>query len=67
MTAQLYLTQAEAADVLRLSQRTLERHRIAGTGPRFIKAGARVLYREADLHEWTEGRTFLSTAEADAA
>ena len=46
---QRLLTQAEAAEILRLSQRTLERFRVSGLGPRFIKAGHSVRYREADL------------------
>ncbi len=60
-----FLTQTEAAELLRLSARTLERHRVAGTGPRFVKAGRRVLYRLSDIHAWTAERTFSSTSEAD--
>ncbi len=63
----LYLTQQEAAAYLRLSPRTLERHRVEGTGSRFVKLGRRVLYRRSDLDAWAERRTFASTAEADAA
>ncbi len=63
----VYLTQAEAARYLRLSPRTMERHRVAGTGPRFVKAGRRVLYRRDELDAWAERRTFTSTAEADEA
>ena len=62
-----YLTQEEAAAYIRLSPRTLERHRVAGTGPRFIKAGRRVLYRRDALDDWTTERTFTSTAAAQAA
>ena len=62
-----FLTQAEAADLLRISPRTLERHRVAGTGPRFVKAGRRVLYRRSDLEEWAASNTFSSTSEADLA
>jgi hypothetical protein len=62
-----YLTTAEAAAFVRLSPRTLERLRVQGTGPRFIKAGkgkrARVLYKAADLQEWLEETTFRSTSE----
>lgn len=62
-----YLTTAEAADVVRLSPRTLERLRVQGTGPRYIKAGpgkrAKVLYRVADLQEWLEATTYHSTSE----
>ncbi len=67
MDTPLYLTQTEAAELLRISPRTLERHRVTGTGPRFIKAGRRVLYRLADLEAWTASNTFASTAEADNA
>lgn len=63
----LYLTAQDAADVLRLSVRTLERMRVEGTGPRYHKAGggkrARVLYNRADLDDWLQGLSFNSTAE----
>ena len=62
-----FLTQEEAAKVLRLSERTLERHRWSGTGPRFVKMGRRIFYRPADIEDYTAERTFSSTAEADAA
>lgn len=62
-----YLNSQEAADILRISIRTLERMRVEGTGPRYLKAGAgtrsRVLYRLADLDEWLQGRSFHSTSE----
>ena len=38
--------------------------RLTGTGPRFTKAGKRVLYRIDELDTWTASRTFTSTAEA---
>lgn len=60
------LTALEAAGYLRLAPRTLERHRVAGTGPRFVKAGKRVLYHLNHLDEWIEARSFASTSEAGA-
>lgn len=66
MHPQQYLTQKEAAYVLRLSERTLERHRLTGTGPKFVKAGRRVLYRVSDVEAWLNSRTFASTSEAAA-
>ena len=51
---------------MRLSPRTLERKRLDGTGPRFVKAGRRVLYRSADIEAWAEAHTFGSTSEFDA-
>lgn len=65
MNTPLFLTQAEAADLLRISPRTLERHRVAGSGPRFVKAGRRVLYRHEDLMAWATSNTFSSTSEAE--
>ena len=60
-----FLTQKDAARVLRLSQRTLERYQITGMGPRFVKTGRRVLYRPSDIESWAAERTFGSTAEAE--
>ena len=60
------LTTIEAAKFLRLSPRTLERLRVQGDGPRFMKAGrglrARVLYTPSDLHDWVSHK-FGSTSE----
>ena len=67
VTQEPYLTSDEAAAVLRLSPRTLERMRVMGNGPRFLKAGrgkrSRVLYKHADLISWLEDSSFSSTSE----
>jgi predicted DNA-binding transcriptional regulator AlpA len=60
------LDQRRAAKVLGLSVRTLERHRVAGTGPRFVRLGRLVRYREVDLADWVNGRLRFSTSEAGA-
>ena|SRR2546421_12290157 len=60
------LTQPETAEETRLSERTLERHRLAGTGPKFVRLGRRVLYRLADVEEWIAENICRSTSEADA-
>ncbi len=62
-----YLTTKETAKYVRCSPRTLEAYRLDGTGPKFVKAGRKVLYRISDLEAWMASRTFLSTSEADAA
>jgi excisionase family DNA binding protein len=64
--AKIYLTQKEVAAYLRLSERTLERHRVAGTGPAFVKLGRRVVYRRSDVERWAEACTHNSTSEMDA-
>src|SRR5690606_29012770 len=61
------LTSPEAAEYLRLSNRTLEGKRVDGTGPRYGKLGvgkrAKVVYRVADLDEWLANHQYTSTAE----
>lgn len=62
---QTLLTQREAALALRLSERTLERSRVTGCGPMFVKLGRRVLYRQSDLNEWIGSRVRKSTSEPE--
>jgi predicted DNA-binding transcriptional regulator AlpA len=57
------LSQKEAAKLLRLSVRTLERHRVAGTGPRWARLGRLVRYREVDLADWVNAGLRLSTSD----
>ena len=59
-----YLNTEEAAELLKLSPRTLEKQRVTGEGPRFRKFGSRVLYAAADLQSWADARTFSNTSEA---
>jgi predicted DNA-binding transcriptional regulator AlpA len=61
-----YLTQSEAAQFTRLSPRTLERMRLTGNGPRYTKAGRRVIYARRAIEEWLENRTYKSTSDATA-
>ena len=58
-----FLTNAEAAEFLRLSPRTLEKQRIIGGGPRFHKFGRRVLYSIRDLESWANARRFGMTCD----
>ena len=57
------LTTKEAAAYLRLSHRTLERYRVTGEGPTFVKARRRVFYRQADLDQWLENSRRRSTSD----
>jgi hypothetical protein len=58
-----FLTTQEAAELLRLSPRTLEKQRVLGGGPRFRKFGARVVYATADLRAWADGNTYGMTSD----
>jgi predicted DNA-binding transcriptional regulator AlpA len=60
---QRYLRTPEAARFVGLSIRTLEKHRIYGTGPRFSKLGGRVVYRVEDLQEWVDAAAKASTSD----
>jgi excisionase family DNA binding protein len=62
-----YLTQDEAAALLRVSERSLERWRVEGQGPLFRRFGRRIVYGRSDLQAWAEARVFQSTAAADRA
>ena len=57
------LTTAEASEYLRLSARTLESWRLHGGGPRYVKLGARVLYRQGDLEAWVSDQARTSTSD----
>jgi predicted site-specific integrase-resolvase len=58
------LNQRAAADTLGLSERTLERYRVSGEGPPFVKAGKRIMYRPEDIAAWVSARVVASTSEA---
>ncbi len=62
-----YLTNNEAAELLRLSPRTLEKRRMSGGGPPFRKFGRRVLYAVDDLEQWCNARCFDMTSDPDYA
>ncbi len=66
MTDIVFLTQPETAKLLRLSERTLERMRVEGSGPRFCKFGRRVVYPRAGTLEWAEARSRSSTSDEGA-
>jgi DNA-binding transcriptional MerR regulator len=48
-----FLTEPEAAEIIRVSPRTLRRWRMPGTGPPVAGyAGRRALYRRSELLAW---------------
>jgi hypothetical protein len=59
----VFLTAREAAALLRLSEITLSRWRIEGSGPPFLKFGRRVLYDHMELLAWAKLQTRGSTSE----
>lgn len=58
-----YLRTHEAGRFLGLSGRTLEKHRLYGTGPAYRKVGGRVIYSVEDLQAWAEQGRQYSTSD----
>lgn len=56
-------TTKDAAKVLGCSARTLEKWRVSGFGPKYLKVGSRVYYFEDHLTEWEESRLRKSTSD----
>ncbi len=59
-----HLNSKQFAEMVMQSERTVERWRQDGTGPKFIKAGRRVLYSRKAIDEWLEFHEYESAAEA---
>lgn len=49
-------TNSEAAKICRVSESTLVCWRCAGKGPRFLKMGRAVYYRESAIREWMKAQ-----------
>lgn len=61
------LTTKEAASYCRCGKSTLEKLRLTGGGPRYLKPTRSVVYQVADLDAWLDGRRFSSTSEYQGA
>lgn len=59
----ILLTTNEAARRMRLSPRTLERWRVTGCGPAFLKVGRLAYYTECELDAWLASRIRRSTSD----
>lgn len=60
-----YLTPNQVADRYegRISVRTLANWRWCGTGPKFLRAGGRILYDLLELESWEQKNTVSHTGE----
>jgi len=52
-----------AADYLGYSESTLEKKRLTGDGPPFIRLGRSIVYDTRDLDTWLAGRRATSTSD----
>jgi len=61
------LSARQAAALLHLSERTLERFRVSGTGPKFVRLGRSIRYRLTDIEAFIASGIVGSTSERPAA
>ena len=61
------LTQQRLSHLIDVSERTLERWRVEGSGPVFVKAGKKCLYRIEDINSWLEANRRTSTSASGVA
>lgn len=55
MNTKIYMNEEEAAELLGLSRRTLQRFRTEGNGPAFLRvASRRIIYATSDIKSWTK-------------
>ncbi len=57
----------EASKLAALSESSLEKRRVSGDGPPFIKIGRRVLYYPSDIRRWLESKKRVSTSDKGVA
>ena len=65
-SADSILTEAEAAEFLRMSARTLQAWRVRGGGPRFLALGRAIRYQRQDLKNFVAQAARSSTSQRAA-
>jgi predicted DNA-binding transcriptional regulator AlpA len=60
------LTQRQASEMLAISERTIERLRVSGLGPKFVRCGRSIRYCLTDIEAFIASRTVGSTSERPA-
>ena len=63
-TTATYFNTNQLADQTGIAASTWGKRRLSGDGPRYIKAGRRVLYRWQDVEDWLLQRSKGSTSDA---
>ena len=61
--AEAFLSVSETATHLGVSISLLNKWRVVGNGPTFVKLGRLVRYRLSDIHEWAANNKFGSTSQ----
>lgn len=60
------LNSREAAPCVGVAEKTLNNWRVLGLGPKFIRAGGRIVYDPSDIEEWKSAQRRSSTSELAA-
>ena len=58
------LNSQQAAELMGISEKTLANWRVSGAGPRFVKVGGRVAYRNFDLESFVSANLKVSTSDS---
>lgn len=61
---QRLLTESEAADLMRMSVRTLQAWRSQVTGPAYVRAGRAIRYSRSDLVQWMRANRVVPASRA---
>ena len=61
-----FLRPREAAAILHVSTRSLDRYRTRGGGPAYYMFGNSVVYALADLADWVAARRYRNTSQLDS-
>jgi len=60
------MTEAQTAEFLQVSIRTLQANRVRGGGPPYVKLGRSVRYRRRDVIAWLDQRLRVHTSQSAA-
>ena len=63
MAVSRLFAEQQAAQILGVTVKALQKWRVTGAGPRFVKIGRLVRYTEDTLEEFIQQRTVASTSE----
>ena len=59
------LNESQVAKILQLTPRALQRWRLEGRGPRFVRLSRRCIrYKREDICQWIENRIRVSTSDS---
>ena len=61
MSIEKVYTVDELAEYLSMNPQTLSNWRTQGYGPKFVKVGRNVRYREGDINDWMESQVASET------